>query len=263
MVGAGLPAPNADRQFANKLMVCADLVGGRYRGGGCWHAGRLFSTAPFAWGAGRSGSDQYVTIAGVASDDVAHMALYLATGERVAIPLHNNAYFVRVALAKYPLRLVAYDARDRVIGVKTVKGDWQARLRAQPVQGARWRTVIHNGAGDLTTAPSTDGGTCFAIRTPRAGGELSCRPRVWQGPPLQVGVGGAAGSAYVGGAVRADVARVVVRFEDGGSMTVVPVDGYVLSGVPRLHLRPGYAHGVAELEARDAAGRVVATRRLR
>ncbi len=131
MVVSVLPA--GKRYFGGHLRdnreVCAELIGGRYQGGGCWPAGRLFTTAPFTWDVTMFPGDQYVTVSGLASDDVARMQLFLGTGEHTRVPLHDNAYAIQAALAKYPLRLVAYDAQRDVIGVITLKGDWQNRIR--------------------------------------------------------------------------------------------------------------------------------------
>src|SRR5258708_8383783 len=111
-------------RFRNKLQVCAEVVGGRLAGGGgCWPAGRLFSTAPFSLGVLTQPGGQTVTIAGLASDDVDKLTLYLATAKSVRVPLHDNGYLTSAVKADYPLRLVARDTEGRVIGVKTLQVD--------------------------------------------------------------------------------------------------------------------------------------------
>jgi hypothetical protein len=90
-------------RLRNKLQVCAEVVGGRFGGGGgCWPAGRLFSTAPFSLGVLTQPGGQTVAIAGLASDDVAKLSLYLATGRRVGVPLHDNGYITSAVKADYP-----------------------------------------------------------------------------------------------------------------------------------------------------------------
>jgi hypothetical protein len=85
--------------------------------------GRLFLFGPFNYGLGGAGADQYVWLDGLASDDVARMELFLASGERVAVPLRDNVFRVEVARLKFPIRLVAYDSDDRVIGIRTETHD--------------------------------------------------------------------------------------------------------------------------------------------
>lgn len=69
------------------------------------------------------GGDQYAVLDGLASDDVVRMELYLATGERIAVPLRDNVYFVQAPRTRFPVRLVAYDSADRVIGIETFSHD--------------------------------------------------------------------------------------------------------------------------------------------
>jgi hypothetical protein len=230
MVVSVVPAANAGRHFRNKLLVCSEVVGGRYGhgGGGCWHAGRLFSTMPFEVGVLGSRGEQFVTLAGLASDDVARLELFLATGEHVRVSLHDNAFVAEASVAKYPLRLVAYDAERRVIGVKTLKGDWQSAPHAQPAANARWRTVARLGGATVMTAPSTEDGLCVATRTARGAGSMGCGPRHL--PPRAVDLGVVDG--IVAGRVGAAVSRVRVRFRDGGSVTVPVRGAYVLARVP-------------------------------
>src|SRR6266511_492593 len=66
------------------------------------------------------GGDQYTPLGGVASDDVARMQLFLGSGEAQPIPLRDNAWLTRAARADYPIRVVAYDREDRIIGIQTM-----------------------------------------------------------------------------------------------------------------------------------------------
>lgn len=91
-------------------------------GGGCNDAERMFASAPFTGGWTYAGAgSQLVTAAGLATDDVARLVLYLGNGERRAVALRDNVYFARVQRAKFPARLVAYDREGRVIGVQTMR----------------------------------------------------------------------------------------------------------------------------------------------
>jgi len=105
MVVSVRPSGNAyfGGRLHNKLQVCAEVVGGRFgRGGGCWPAGRLFSNAPFSLGVLTQPGGQTMVIAGLASDDVAKLSLYLATGRRVNVPLHDNGYITTAVKGRLP-----------------------------------------------------------------------------------------------------------------------------------------------------------------
>ena len=219
----------------NKLQVCAEVVGGRFAGGGgCWPAGRLFSTAPFSLGLLEQTGGQTVTISGLASDQVTRLTLFLGTGQQVAVPLHDNAYITSAAKADYPLRLVAYDSQNRVIGISTLQttgltGSTPPAV-AQPIANAHWRRLVKTDTGAVFVAPSTSGGTCYAIRI----GAMTTGPNC-QTPPtateLQLGVGWTKTSAEIVGRVGSDISRVHVRLQNGKTRTLTPIQGYILTAL--------------------------------
>lgn len=219
----------------NKLQVCAEVVGGPLAGGGgCWPAGRLFSTAPFSLGVLGLPGGQITTIAGLASDDVTRLRLFLGTGRRVVVPLHDNGYITSAARADYPLRLVAYDSHGRVIGVSTLQASGQNAPTTpvtQPLANARWRTLLRTTAGKVFVLPSTTGGTCYAIRIGTVTSGPNCQP-----PPaateLQLGVGWSKRGAEITGRVGSAISRVFVHLSNGTTRTISPVQGYVLAALP-------------------------------
>jgi hypothetical protein len=77
-----------------------------------------FRDLPFTpgWTYAGAGS-QFITLSGIATDDVARLELFLGNGERRRVALRNNAFVARVHRAKMPGRLVAYDEDGRVIGI--------------------------------------------------------------------------------------------------------------------------------------------------
>jgi hypothetical protein len=238
MVVSVRPAGNAyfGGRLRNKLQVCAEVVGGRLAGsGGCWPAGRLFSTAPFSLGVLEQPGGQTVTIAGLVSDDVKKLTLYLGTGRLVAVPLHDNGYITSAAKADYPLRLVASDSEGRVIGIKTLQGTSQ-RSHTIPtvphaVANGGWRRLFRTRAGEVFVAPSTTGGTCYAIRVGVVTTGPNCQP-----PPsateLRLGIGWSKHGAEVSGRAGPAVTRVIVHLQDGRTQTISPIHGYVLAALP-------------------------------
>lgn len=126
LVAVGLMHFEASRRspFGSHEEFCSYAITPLRNGGaGCMPVGRLFLGGPFNYGLGGAGADQYVWLDGLASDDVARMELFLASGERVAVPLQDNVFRVDVARLTFPIRLVAYDSDDRVIGIRTETHD--------------------------------------------------------------------------------------------------------------------------------------------
>ena len=241
----------------NKLQVCAEVVGGRFAGGGgCWPAGRLFSTAPFSLGLLNQPGGQTVTIAGLASDDVAKLTLYLGTGRLVAVPLRDNGYITSAAKADYPVRLVAYDSDGRVIGIKTLQENGHTNPAVpQPVANAQWHSLLRTSAGEVFLVPSTTGGTCYAIRV----GVVTSGPTC-ESPPtadeLRLGVGWSKQGAEVTGRVGSAVSRVLVRLDDGKTRTISPIQGYILAALPSRTVGPN-GNPVRSITALAANGRTI------
>ena len=84
---------------------------------------KLFERDPFTISRGGSGSSQYTTIDGLVSDAVHDLKVFLASGDVIDMPLRDNAYRADVARSGYPIRVVAYDAQGRVIGIQTFASD--------------------------------------------------------------------------------------------------------------------------------------------
>jgi hypothetical protein len=247
-------------RLRNKLQVCGELVGGRYVGGGCWPAGRLFSTAPFAWSVAEQAGGQVVTISGVASDQVARMTLYTATEARRAAPLHDNTYLALASLADYPLRLVAYDRAGRVIGIKTLRGNYGLPSWPAPAPGAAWQQILTNNAGAVYTVRSASGGSCVGFRESSGVATVSCDQTVGN-KSLALSTGSDDKHSYLLGRTGSAIATLTLRLWNGGTLTVRPVRGYVLRELP-AHPRDPSA-GVAEVQGRDASGRIVARQAFR
>jgi hypothetical protein len=244
-------------RLRNKLQVCAEVVGGRFPGGGCWPAGRLFSTAPFSFGVFGQPGGQTVTIAGLASDDVATLTLYLATGTRINVPLHDNGYITSAAIADYPMRLVANDSAEHVIGIKTLQGDSQrGPAGPQPIPNARWHSLFKTNIGEVFIAPSTGGGTCYAIRVGTVTSGPSCQSPL-AATELQIGYGWNRSNAEITGRAGSAVARVVVTLRDGHTRTLTPIKGYILAALPLPSSAAPNLNPVRSITAFAADGRAL------
>lgn len=206
-------------------------------GGGCSPAGRFFERGPFSLGLYTGhGGDQYSVVNGLASDDVERMDLYLHNGERVAVPLEDNAYLVEVARTKFPIRLVAYDDTGSVIGIETYGHDPLGDPGPRPVEGKQRvvkRVVGANGTtGVLRVGPSTAGTRCHRVNFEGGADSGGCPPKGFRIRGLGFGVQDAGYDFFLVGEVSARVARIELRFEDGRTETIEPVEGVVLHPLP-------------------------------
>jgi hypothetical protein len=244
------------------------IYGSGAAGGGCAVRADLFKGGPISVGSMLdSGSDQFATLSGIASDDVARIVVFLATGQTMNVPLRDNVYLVDVARAKAPVRLVAYDTHGRVIGIQTPGGVLPGGGVSAPAEGravsVRKLTSPTGATAELLVGPASGNGHCYYVRTyfsKNASGEMvSCPNPTWSQQALQLGTSGNPGQ-FIEGHVRSDVATVKVRFADGGTMTATPIEELVLAVVPRQHLAKGSQVGSAT--GYDAAGHRVGSESL-
>lgn len=201
--------------------------------GTCGPVGSLFRNAPVTWSlSGGPGGSQYVVVHGLASDDVARLELFLATGERLAIPLTDNTYALEVPRTKFPIRIVGYDAEGRVVAIQVFEHDPLSRTGPQPIPGTMRtvkRVVGPSGhVATLRTGPSTEGTTCWEVRRVGAGEGGGCQPKEFVGPPVVLN---ASHSGIVFGTVSPEVAVVELRLRNGGRVRTEPISRVVLDAV--------------------------------
>jgi hypothetical protein len=225
--------------------------------GGCLDS--RFRHGPFSFGYSVSGAgDQYATFAGVASDDVARLELFTATGSKLEVPLRDNAYLAEVALARLPAKLVAYDKQGRVIGIEqTPRSEGPARLISPPILHL---SVAADGVGtiELLANKTREGGQCWEAKgtgkVSFRGG--SCIGTRWTVAPLRVApIPDPAVFLY--GRAREDIRTLTLRYADGEQSELTPGKyGYVLALIPAEHRRTG--HQLVALTGRGEDGRIIA-----
>lgn len=129
-VGATLARVEAGSRLRNvrpgELMICASelrALGSRGAGFGCPGPG---PNGPFPAGDPFTfsfiGPEQITQLAGLAADEVSAIDLYLASGRIVPAALRDNAFLVQAPTTQLPGKLVAYDERQRVIGIQSLGG---------------------------------------------------------------------------------------------------------------------------------------------
>jgi len=85
-------------------------------------------TAHFLWreAVGLTEGDQYVTNAGLVDDRVSRMMLLLVSGKRVPVTVKDNAFVYMVPRTEYPVLLLAYNSRGRIVGFERDAGRYNS-----------------------------------------------------------------------------------------------------------------------------------------
>jgi hypothetical protein len=243
--------------------VCYTVITRGGSGGGCAGApGELFKDVPFTFGYTVMGAgDQYATFDGIASDDVARLEIFTATGNRLDVALRDNAFLAEVALARLPAKMVAYDAEGRVIGIReTPRDEGPQTPVGEPI--LRLSESADGSSLELLAYRTKEGGQCwFGRGTNRARVNMGgCIGKEWRNAPLRVGFMPEP-PLFVYGRVRDEVKRITVRYADGDELQIEPERyGYVLFAIPPAHRHEGSR--VVEFVGHDAQGQVVARQRL-
>jgi hypothetical protein len=243
--------------------VCYTVITRGGSGGGCAGApGGLFKDVPFTFGYTVMGAgDQYATFEGIASDDVARLELYTATGNRIDVPLRDNAFLAEVALARFPAKMVAYDAQGRVIGIRqTPRDEGPQTPIGEPI--LRLSETANGSSLELVAYRTKEGGRCwFGRGTGKARVNMGgCVGKEWREAPLRIGFIPEP-PLFLYGQVRDEIKRITVRYADGEELKIEPERyGYVLVTIPPERREEGSR--VVEFIGYDAQGRVVARERL-
>jgi hypothetical protein len=254
--------------------LCTALIAGDDTGATlCGHFGRRFQSGPLDVGMTSSGAGQFSIFSGLASDDVAQIKLFLASGATVEVPFKDNVFIVRVARASFPVRLVAYDDQQRVIDVHTSVSDgmtnpapWQARSSVHEL----FRITAGAGHALIARAGDTAGGvrcTSFRLSDPVKGnsGGGGCSP--WpltdmpQGNPLTLITAwekDSGNNVFLSGEVPDQVASVTVTFPDGYVGKLGLEQGLVGYLVPAAELSGGRT--LLVYRAYDKSGAQIARR---
>lgn len=226
---------NAHRRGGPPAGLCTLAVGVDGGGGGCAPYPGLFDQSQISFTTSGGGPTEFEQVAGVVSDDVAHLQARLAGGQQQNIPVVDNTFVYGLSRTDLPARLVAYGADGKVIGASSPIEDLLA-AGASPGRG-RAVELLHvsgpNGEhAELLTGPATGGGECMFVKhyvsRTEAGVMEGCQGRAWTGSPLQL----SADLNFLSGRVRSDVARLRLRFATGPTTTLTPTKGYVLSVIP-------------------------------
>jgi hypothetical protein len=248
----------ASREGGPLDTICYLVIGPGGIGGTCDRIDRLFARGPFTLSLGGSGPSQYSLLSGLASDDVAALRVFVASGKTIDVPLSDNAYFARVARGDFPIRLVAYDREDRVIGTQAFRDDGMTS-RAPP----RARTTVRRlarvvgddgGTATLRAGEPVGGYRCWTIDFGDGHGGGGCTP--WpskERPLLFLHLDNDRADLFLTGQVPPPVASVRVTFADGTSTSVSPISGFVVYAIPSQHVADGRVF--VGLTAYDASGR--------
>jgi hypothetical protein len=255
------PDPLSDIVVGLDGNICLVLVtAGDAWGEGCNSRASFFALGPLNVMMSGGGGTEAMVVAGAAADGVVRLTVFGSDGQQLSVPLRDNLFAARVALSQFPIRLVGYDKRGRVVAVQTL----QSRLFGSVLPASAWtpsgRTIRVRGPQGAIATLRVMRGTkdlrCWRVNFSTGQSRRGCKPTYPTGPWIYTDLVQPAGhDLFVVGNIRAPVKRVKLRFADGGTLTMRPVAGLFLFVIPRRYLRT--ERQLAFVRGYDATGQVV------
>ena len=123
----------------------------------------------------------------MASDEVARLEAFTATGNAIPVPLVDNSYLIEIAKARFPVKIVAYDSQGRVIGIEhTPRDEVTGRVVGPPIV-EKSVEIPEGGTATLRAHHTEDGGQCWFMRGTGAlrMNTSGCTPRDWEKAPVR------------------------------------------------------------------------------
>lgn len=201
-------------------------------------------------------SQGFVTLAGIAADGVAQIKVFLADGQIQAASLKDNVFTALVPRSA-PVRVVAYNRSNRVVGVLTLK---QLELPTGPVlPTAASRHLIPiltmhapNGATTtLSAGPLVNNIRCWRASFSNGATQSACQQQIPAGRQVGMraiqligGVQPVGRDIFILARTQPPVERAELRFTNGDTISARPLDGFVIFAVPRNHLSTTQQHAV-------------------
>jgi hypothetical protein len=207
----------------------------------------------------------------VANHKTAKLELRFANGQTTLLPLlwvskpiDRGFYLYQLTGSEKqpsgrPIALVALDQNGQLLARVTsafrLPSPWSNPNHVS--NKADRRVILRSGPLSIAIAPSRTGGNCSWVRYRTATISSGCAPPRFQTTAMAGGLSHGTGFTSFDAQLKPDVTRVALRFQDGATVTLTPVDGFVLYNIPKTHWPRG--HRLIEAAAYNRGGAKLAT----
>jgi hypothetical protein len=254
------PDPLSDIAVGFSGLCISELdSGGRLGGQGC---GGIFELGPIHAMISCRICGEFLELRGVAADGVGRVVAFGADGSRMQVALRHNLFAARIARTQFPIRLVGYDERGRVVATQ----QWRlGPRRAVPAAARVLRTVLRERGprgtvGTLELGPRVRGYDCWRVRFSGGPTRGACIPP-YSGSRFSVDLVQPTGrDLFVAGRAGDAAERVELRFADGDKAVARFARGHFVVAAPAHRLT--HRRTRAFVVAVDEAGKVRARQRI-
>jgi hypothetical protein len=198
--------------------------------------GGLFTRGPINALISCNACGRFFEVRGLAADGVERVVIFFSEGGSQTAPLRHNVFAAHTAL---PIRIVGYDARNRVVASQL----WGVFRRPSVPAAAHRLHVIARASGPngaiarLHVGPNVRGFECWRATFNTGQMRGSCVAPFSPGPQTRVDLVQPAGrDLFFVGTVGRRTKRIEIRFADGDVLRLRPSASHFLVAVPRGHL---------------------------
>jgi len=254
------PDPFSDIVVGLEDDYCLLVVQGGGVASGCSDGAAFFSRGSMSVMTSGGGGVQSATLAGAASDGVARVAMFDANGQQIRVPLRDNLFGLRVANSQFPVRLVAYDRRGRVVGTQMFRNELGgSTLAPSAFRGLRTVDRVRGpkgATGVVRLGHTAHGLRCWRIDFSTGESPRGCIQIFPTGPWVSVNLVQPSGrDVFVIGQTRPPVTTVELHFQDGRVLQLRPTGRLFVAAIPRPYLKN--RRQIAFAVGYDGAHRVV------
>jgi hypothetical protein len=233
------PDPLSDLAVGLSGNICLSAIDSAGRLGAQSCGSRLFSRGPINALISCQICGQFMELRGVAADGVARVVAFTADGSRLTVPLRHNVFAGRIGQTQFPIRLVGYDARDRVVASQL----WNLGpgRTAPPAEARQLRSILSERGPNGTIArlhlgPKVKGYDCWRVDFSAGPPRGSCVPP-YSGSRFALDlVQQVKRDLFLTGRVGDNVVRVELRFANRERAVTIPTRGHFLLSVPSRYL---------------------------
>ena len=254
------PDPFSDIVVGLEDDYCLLVVQGGGVASGCSDGAAFLSRGSMSVMTSGGGGVQSATLAGAAPVGVARVAMFDANGQQIRVPLRDNLFGLRVANSQFPVRLVAYDRRGRVVGTQMFRNELGvSTLAPSAFRGLRTVDRVRGpkgATGVVRLGHTAHGLRCWRIDFSTGESPRGCIQIFPTGPWVSVNLVQPSGrDLFVIGQTRPPVTTVELHFQDGRVLQLRPTGRLFVAAIPRPYLKN--RRQIAFAVGYDGAHRVV------
>ena len=120
-IGSVVSAGSGPKRGRQVCWVIAEALARGNVSSSCALRSSMFASQPFVMSEAVREGSWFRTVAGLAVDEVARLTVFRLDGRQFNVKVKDNAFVIQLAEVEFPVKIVAFDSSDAVIGLKLIQ----------------------------------------------------------------------------------------------------------------------------------------------